>query len=362
MDTTQTTVREQAVPEALQQVIASAVSSRASDIHWEPTPSGYSLRCRVDGMLLEKQQLDPTGGRAMVNRMMVLAGLLTYRLDVPQEGRFAFTPARGNKPMDLRLAVIPTVHGIRAVLRLPAELLAVLDLEELNLHPHVLQALTRFAASDYGMLICCGPAGSGKTTTLYAMLRHIAQVHPHLSIITLEDPVERVLPGVTQIEVSPFGQLTYQKALRSILRQDPQVLMLGEIRDPETASLAVQAALSGHRMLCTLHAPSPAGAIARLLEMGIEPYQLASALTGVLSLRLVRKSSSGGQYQGRTPAQQWVSMGTSLRQAVLKRSGPDELEAAIGQLADRVSTSQCAQWILEQSLSDEAELARAGLI
>jgi type II secretory ATPase GspE/PulE/Tfp pilus assembly ATPase PilB-like protein len=361
MGMSDTSTREHAVPEALRQVISKAVASRASDIHFEPTAAGYSVRCRVDGMLLEDQRLDPTSGRAMVNRMMVLAGLLTYRLDVPQEGRFAFESAAAVKPMDLRLAVIPTVHGIRAVLRLPGELLAPLQLEELNLHPQVLQALTRFAASDYGMLICCGPAGSGKTTTLYSLLLHIAKVHPHLSVITLEDPVERVLPGVTQIEVSPFGQLTYEKALRSILRQDPQVLMLGEIRDPETASLAVQAALSGHRMLCTLHAPSPAGAIARLLEMGIEPYQLASALTGVLSLRLVRRRVGPGQYQGRTPVQQWVSMGPSLRHAVLRRSGPDDLAAAVEQLPDHLSASACAQWLLGQGLSDQAELVRAGL-
>jgi type II secretory ATPase GspE/PulE/Tfp pilus assembly ATPase PilB-like protein len=211
------------------------------------------------------------------------------------------------------------------------------------------------------MLICCGPAGSGKTTTLYSLLLHIATAHPHLSVITLEDPVERMLPGITQIEVSPFGQLTYEKALRSILRQDPQVLMLGEIRDPETASLAVQAALSGHRMLCTLHAPSPAGAIARLLEMGIEPYQLASALTGVLALRLVRRRASEGQYQGRAPVQQWVSMGPSLRHAVLRRSGPDDLATAVEQLSDHLSMAQCARWLRERGLTDQAELARTGL-
>src|SRR5207249_6151874 len=134
-----------------------------------------------------------------------------------------------------------------------------------------------FAASDAGMLIVTGPAGSGKTTTLYALLQQIVERTPGVSVIALEDPVERDLPGVTQIEVSNFGELTYERALRSILRQDPQVLMLGEIRDSATASLAMQAALSGHRLISTLHASTPAGAIARLLEMGVEPYQLTSA-------------------------------------------------------------------------------------
>src|SRR5207237_4547246 len=153
----------------------------------------------------------------------------------------------------------------------------------------VLQALKNFAASDSGMLLVSGPAGSGKTTTIYALLQHISSVSPGLSLVSLEDPVERDIPGVTQIEVSPFGQLTYERALRSILRQDPQVLMLGEIRDAETASLAIQAALSGHRLICTLHAATPGGAVARLLEMGLEPYRITSALYGVIAQRLLRK-------------------------------------------------------------------------
>src|SRR6185312_8817354 len=158
-------------------------------------------------------------------------------------------------------------------------------LASLGLPAQSVEALERFTRADAGMLLVTGPAGAGKTTTIYALLEHIARVSPGLSIISLEDPIERLVPGITQIEVAPHGQMTYERAMKSILRQDPQVLMLGEIRDAATASLAVQAALSGHRLVCTLHASDPAGAIARLLEMGLEPYRITSALSGVIAQR-----------------------------------------------------------------------------
>src|SRR5204863_417287 len=226
---------------------------------------------------------------SLVTRLMVMAHLLTYRLDVPQEGRATVVVASSPKPLDLRLSVMPTTHGLRAAVRMPAELIQPHRLSELSLPVSVLAGLQRFVSSDSGMLILTGPAGSGKTTTIYALLQSIAESSPGISIVALEDPVERDIPGVTQIEVTPFGELTYERTLRSILRQDPQVLMLGEIRDGDTASVAVQAALSGHRLVSTLHAATPAGAIARLLEMGVEPYQLTSAIFGIVSQRLLRR-------------------------------------------------------------------------
>jgi general secretion pathway protein E len=340
-------------PQRLDDTIRKALDQRASDIHFEPTTAGYTVRLRVDGLLQTLAQYDATTGRSLVNRLMVLAQLLTYRLDVPQEGRLT------HSARDLRLAVIPSLHGLRAVVRLPAELTAPLALDQLGLHPTIVQHLHDFARGDFGMLICCGPAGSGKTTTLYALLRHMAQVNAGQSIITLEDPVERGIDGITQIEVSPFGQLTYERSLRSILRQDPQVLMLGEIRDPQTASLAVQASLSGHRLVCTLHAASPAGAIARLTEMGVEPYQVASALWGVLSLRLVRRTTASG-YSGRLPLGEWSSVHTPLRQAILRKEGPDELSAAIRSQPDYLPMTQSARIALDQHLTDSVELERAG--
>jgi len=244
------------------QVLDDAVRRRASDVHLEPTTDGLEIRLRVDGLLETRDRVDANIGRSMVTRLMVMAHLLTYRLDVPQEGRVTVQVASNPKPMDLRLSIMPTTHGLRAAVRMPAELVQPHTLNELGLPSGVVAGLERFARSDAGMLILTGPAGSGKTTTIYALLQHIAATAPGLSIVALEDPVERDLPGVTQIEVAPFGELTYERTLRSILRQDPQILMLGEIRDGATASLAVQAALSGHRLVSTLHAASPGGAIA----------------------------------------------------------------------------------------------------
>jgi type II secretory ATPase GspE/PulE/Tfp pilus assembly ATPase PilB-like protein len=269
-----------------------AVRRRASDIHIEPTADGYEVRVRIDGLLETVESCDAATGRTLVTRLMVMARLLTYRLDVPQEGRMSVTLPSAANPLQLRLSMMPTTHGLRAAVRMPAELIQPRTLAELNLPEGALNGLRRFAAGNAGMLIVTGPAGSGKTTTIYALLQHIAEIsRGSTSIVALEDPVERDIAGVTQIEVSPFGQLTYERALRSILRQDPQVLMLGEIRDAATATLAVQAALSGHRLICTMHAATPAGAIARLFEMGLEPYQITSALYGVVAQRLVRRLS-----------------------------------------------------------------------
>jgi general secretion pathway protein E len=217
--------------------------------------------------------------------------------------------------------------------------------------------LEKFSAADAGMLILAGPAGSGKTTTIYALLRHIAATRPGLSIISLEDPVERKIPGVTQIEVSPFGELTYERALRSILRQDPQVLMLGEIRDGATATLAVQAALSGHRMICTLHAAHPWGAIARLSEMGVEPYQITSSLFAIVSQRLVRRRDADG-YRGRVPIAEVALMDEALRKAVLSRADTDAGVQAIAQQNSFVSMRQSALDLIARGVTDDAEIMR----
>ena len=342
----------------VEEVLRRAVQRRASDVHFEPTADGYEVRYRVDGLLEPVARHDPDLGRAMVGRLMVLAHLLTYRTDVPQEGRLGFTPDdAGGKSLDLRVSVMPTTHGLRAAVRLPAELLQPRRMDELGLPAHVSAGLQRFAASDAGMLIVTGPAGSGKTTTIYALLRHIIESQPGLSVIALEDPVERDLPGVTQIEVNPFGQLTYEKALRSILRQDPQVLMLGEIRDAATASLAVQATLSGHRLVCTLHASDAAGAVGRLSEMGAEPYQVTSAVVGVVSQRLLRRRT-GDTYRGRVPVAEFVQMDDALRAAVLARADAGTMRSAYERQAEFVSIRSVAQTLSRAGVTDEAEVRR----
>ena len=305
-------------------VMARALEAGASDLHLEPVSGGVEVRVRVDGVLGKVETLPLDLGRAAVLRLMVMGQLLTYRMDIPQEGRIRW---EGNgRAVDLRLAVMPVAYGMRAVVRLPGELSELQKLEELGLPGRVVEALKKFAKSggsegdSGGMLLVTGPAGSGKTTTIYALLSHIGATNEGVSIISLEDPIERLVPGITQIEVTPHGQMTYERALKSILRQDPQVLMLGEIRDAATASLAVQAALSGHRLIATMHAGDPAAAIARLLEMGIEPYQVTSSLFGVLTQRLLRRRAEGGGYKGRVPAAEFAELSATVRGAVLSRA------------------------------------------
>lgn len=353
---------------AVDAVLADAVSRRASDVHLEPKAEGYELRFRIDGLLEPVQTLDVSTGRGYLSRLMVMAQLLTYRKDIPQEGRLTVrvpdVDGRG-LAMDLRLAVMPTTHGLRAVVRLPAELIQPKTLDQLGLSDRMFTGLTDFAASDAGMLLLCGPAGSGKTTTVYALLDHIVRLSPGLSVISLEDPVERDLPGVTQIEVSPFGELTYEKVLRSLLRQDPQVLALGEIRDERTAAIAVRAALSGHRLISTLHAATPAGAIVRLIEMGIEPYQVASALFGLASMRLVRRlhpeaaaSAEAQRYLGRAPVCEFAYIDATTRDAINRRCDTKALGEAIHGQAGYQTLAWSIQNMIEGCVTDEAEVCR----
>lgn len=336
-------------------LLGDAVQRQASDIHIEPEADGCRVQLRIDGLLLNAARVDCDVGVSMVARLMVMAELLTYRQDIPQEGRLAFT--QNEQAIHLRLSVIPTTHGLRAVVRLPAELTQPRELESLGLHERVLSGLQSYATGDSGMLLLTGPAGSGKTTTIYALLEYIARNQPGLSVITLEDPVERDLLGVTQVEVSPFGELTYERALRSILRQDPQVLMLGEIRDAATASLAVQATLSGHRLIATLHAGTPGGAVARLLEMGLEPYQITSALFGVVSQRLVRRRIDG-RYAGRVPVAELACFSGIAADAILSRSDAESLNKLLRGQPGYITMKQAAAALIESKVTDAEEVRR----
>ena len=349
------TTPTQDIPTLVTTLLTQAIQNRASDIHIEPTARDCEIRQRIDGVLTTVSTVPAETGRAIVGRLMVMAQLLTYRLDVPQEGRLQFS--YGPTAHDLRLAIMPTTHGLRAAVRMPAELLQPGALEELDLPKNVLDGLYAFAKSDSGMLIITGPAGSGKTTTVYALLRHIIQTQSGLSVISLEDPVERDVPGVTQIEVKPFGELTYERALRSILRQDPQVLMLGEIRDAATAALAIQAALSGHRLICTFHAADPAGAISRLLEMHIEPYQITSALFGVVAQRLLRRKSAA-TYKGRIPVAEFLRLDDPLRATILNHPDAPTIRTAYQSHPTYTPMPQVARDLVEKGLTDALEVTR----
>lgn len=369
-------------------LLALATAHRASDLHLEPERERYLARVRVDGVMRTVAELPADAGRAAVARLMVLARLLTYRVDVPQEGRAE------HRGMTLRVSTMPTAKGLRGSVRLPADLSGEAvprSLEALGLPPATLEGLRRFARSSSGLLIVTGPAGSGKTTLLYAMLAELAaHGSAHSSahgaegedgggdgggegggeggIVSLEDPVERELPGVTQIEVKPFGELTYERALRSMLRQDPRVLMLGEVRDGATARLAAQAALSGHRLLCTLHADDPAGAVRRMLDLGVEPGALASSLTAVVALRLVRRlapagaggagGAAGERYRGRTPVAEFVTFDDDLRRAVARDVNTMELRLKYTSRPSHVTLRQAAATLVEAGVTDLTEVQR----
>ena len=351
MATVEQQITHEDAPAYVDGMLDRALAAGASDIHVEPIEDGSEIRFRVDGLLTTVEKLPTDIGRSIVLRLMVMAQLLTYRLDIPQEGRIR------NKALDLRLAIMPVAHGLRAAIRLPAELTQPRELGALGLPSECLIQLERFTRADGGMLLVTGPAGSGKTTTIYALLEEISRKCLGLSIISLEDPIERHVKGITQIEVAPHGQMTYERALKSILRQDPQVLMLGEIRDVATARVAVQAALSGHRLIATMHAGEPATALARLLEMGIEPYQITSSLFGVLTQRLVRRTTSEG-YKGRVPLAEFGGMDDGVRQAVLGRGDAESLRNSFASQSGHATLRMMADRYVTQGLTDAAEVRR----
>ena len=343
------------IPRRVDAILAAAVAANASDVHVEPTARGGEVRLRIDGLLARHDTLSTDTAAAVVARLMVLANLLTYRRDVPQEGRAGVTIA--GRPTELRVSIMPTTHGLRAAVRLPTTAGHLTDLDALALDPATRDLIDRFVRADSGILAIVGPAGSGKTTTAYAVLDAVAAARPGLSIVSLEDPVERDLPAVTQIQVQPFGQLTYAVALRSMLRQDPQVLMLGEVRDGETASIAVQAGLSGHRLVCTLHAADAGQAVSRLLEMGIEPYQVGGSLFGVIAQRLLRRTTANG-YAGRLPVGEAVLVDEPMRRRIATKAEADELRALYRNRPGFVSLRAAAERRVTEGLTNIAEVNR----
>lgn len=267
------------------QMIARALESRASDIHIEPFEDRLKIRYRVDGILHEVDSPPRQFKAAVVSRLKILAKLNIAERRLPQDGRIKTKIA--GKDIDLRVATVPTLHGETVVIRLLERSQILADLESLGFPDDVFQDFNEMIRRPHGMFLVTGPTGSGKTTTLYGALDKIND--PGKKIITIEDPVEYQLAGVNQIQVKPQIGLTFANGLRSIVRQDPDIIMVGEIRDFETAEIAVQAALTGHLVLSTLHTNDAAGAVSRLLEMGVQDYLLASSLLGVLAQRLVRQ-------------------------------------------------------------------------
>lgn len=266
-------------------LLAQALREGASDIHLEAFEDRSTLRFRVDGMLRDALTPPRALHAALVSRIKVMANLDIAEKRLPQDGRIAIKIA--GRPVDVRVSTLPTAHGERVVLRLLDKSQGRLDLASLGMRAETLAALDHLIHAPHGILLVTGPTGSGKTTTLYAALSRLDAAR--LNIVTVEDPIEYDLPRIGQTQVNPRIDLTFARALRAILRQDPDVIMIGEIRDLETAEIAVQASLTGHLVLATLHTNDAVGAIARLTDMGVEPYLLASSLLGVLGQRLVRR-------------------------------------------------------------------------
>jgi general secretion pathway protein E len=327
---------------AVDLILAEADRLAVSDVHFEPTARELEVRFRVDGVLQPAAALPRAMAPNVIARLKVMAELLTYRVDIPQEGGIRSTDGA---PVERRVSTFPTVHGEKAVVRVFNPAAGLLELDQLGLAPGVLATLEGLLWGRSGAVLLTGPSGSGKTTTIYACLRRlVAEGGRH--IVTIEDPVERVIEGVSQSQARPGTEFDFARGLRSLLRQDPEAIMVGEIRDRETAAVAIEAALTGHLVFSTLHAGSACGVVGRLLEMGVEPYLLTSGVRGILNQRLLRRlcyacrradagawqpvgcaRCAGTGYRGRFLVAELLTPDGEFRQAILRKDDTDALEA-----------------------------------
>jgi len=310
----------------VQRLITMAVDRRASDIHIEPAEGAVKVRFRLDGVLQDVEELPQSFAGPVVSRIKVMSQLDIAERRLPQDGRLHFTV--NGKEIDFRVATAPTLHGESAVLRILDRREVELDFQRLGFDPALLSTLQGALEKPYGIILSTGPTGSGKTTTLYTALKELNR--PDRKILTVEDPIEYTLAGINQTQVKPQIGYTFAAALRAFLRQDPDVLMVGEIRDRETAEVAIQAALTGHLLLSTLHTNSAAAAITRLLDMGIDDFLLTSTLNLVIGQRLVRRLCAAC----REPYE--------LSPAMMERFGLTEEASFVPHLYRSVGCSQCS--------------------
>jgi general secretion pathway protein E len=308
-------------------LLTDAAKARASDIHIEPYERALVVRFRIDGVLHDVLAPPPRLAAALASRVKIVAGLDVAERRLPQDGRLAVRI--GGRDVDVRVSVVPTAFGERVALRLLHRGDATLALEELGMTAALVDRMAALCRRSHGILLVTGPTGSGKTTTLYAALRRVAD--GSRNVMTIEDPIEYQLPGIAQMQVHPRIGLTFAAGLRAILRQDPDVILVGEIRDRETVEIALQAALTGHLVLATLHTNDAASAVTRLLDMGVEPYLIASSVVAVLAQRLVRRvcASCGAAgcaacrrtgFHGRTGIHELVVLDDALRARIMARA------------------------------------------
>ena len=286
-----TIVQDSPISKALSTILEYAATNRASDIHIEPLEKELKIRCRIDGVLREIMKLPKSTEAPLVSRIKILSALKIDEHRIPQDGQFTINVK--DKTIDLRIAISPVVWGEQVVIRLLDKSGTSLNLEDMGYHGRALRTIREGLKRPNGMILTSGPTGSGKSTSLYALITEIKS--DEINIVTLEDPVEYKMGGINQIQVNAEVGLTFASGLRSILRQDPDVVMVGEIRDKETATLGVQAALTGHLVFSTLHTNSAAGILPRLLDMAIEPFLIASTVHTVIGQRLVRRLVPGGE-------------------------------------------------------------------
>lgn len=278
-------IREEKIAQIVSQILDFAIKSRASDIHIEPEERLTRVRYRIDGILQEKLSIPKELHDSLISRIKILSGMKIDEKRIPQDGRFNFKGS--DAEVDLRISSLPTTWGEKIVMRLLKKSGGVPDLQELGLRGRGLKNLEDAILRPHGIIVICGPTGSGKTTTLYSVISKLNT--SKVNIVTLEDPIEYKIPGVNQVQVNPAAGLTFASGLRAFLRQDPNIILVGEIRDRETADLAIQASLTGHLVFATLHTNDASGALPRLLDMGAEPYLLASSMTCIVAQRVVRK-------------------------------------------------------------------------
>jgi type II secretory ATPase GspE/PulE/Tfp pilus assembly ATPase PilB-like protein len=371
-------------------ILADAVRRSASDVHFEPTHRTVIVRYRLDGVMHPVAELSRESAPNLVARLKVMAELLTYRIDIPQEG--SIRQALHQFGTDMRVSTFPTIQGEKVVVRLFDAAGQMLDLEQLGLSPDLLSGLTDLLRERTGAVFLTGPGGSGKTTTIYACLRYLVRTGGSARhIVTIEDPVEQVIEGISQAQVRTGSEFDFARGLRSLLRQDPEVIMIGEVRDRETAAIAIEAALTGHLVFSTLHAGSACGVLSRLLDMGIEPYLLTSGLNGILNQRLLRRlcetcrrpatpalspkgreqspgsgpaweaagceRCAGTGYRGRLLVAELLKLDTPLRQAILARADMESLEAAATKVGRKSIWDEAGQ-ALALGLTTRQEMER----
>ena len=328
----------------LNALLTQAAKDGASDIHIEPYERSSSVRFRVDGTLREVVTPNKALHAALISRLKIMAELDIAEKRLPQDGRISLRI--GGRAIDVRVSTLPSAHGERAVLRLLDKTESRFTLEGLGMDGAVLQSFARLIQQPHGIVLVTGPTGSGKTTTLYASLGRVDTATTN--VLTVEDPIEYELPGIGQTQVNPKIELSFAKALRAILRQDPDVIMIGEIRDYETAQIAIQASLTGHLVLATIHTNDAPSSVTRLIDMGVEPYLLSSSLLGALAQRLVRKlcpacKRQGGDglwhpvgceqcsrtgYKGRTGVYELMTVNEQVQTLIHNRAAEQDLAAA----------------------------------